>query len=316
MNTAATQYFQPRRVGHVNIVVSDVDRSMDYYKSVLGLDEAYVQPKARAGFLSNGNTHHDIGMVESSGPLGLGRPPGLNHVAFELETEVDLVDGYRRAVADGVEFARSADHDIAHSVYGKDSDGNLYEIYADVIFDWRNARSGVVTKPKPVWSPGLTPPSAERNYHPNPEIVRVDSAVFHPRRTTHAALVLENFDAALDYYTRVIGMRVLSSNPDGAYAILGGTLGERNLSLFRAGAGQKPGLHHVGFEAWDDTDLDASIAKMKSQGTSPELEIVHALRRVVYLRDPDGLRLQLFIDRGGSAAAWNGLDPELAVLLA
>jgi len=313
---AARKYFEPRRLGHVNLVVSDVDRSMEFYKSVAGIAEAYVQPKARAGFLSNGNTHHDIGMVESSGPLGLGRAPGLNHVAFELETEVDLVDGYNRAIADQVSFARSADHDIAHSVYGKDPDGNLYEIYADVIRDWRSARSGVVTKPKPVWTPGSTPPLAERNYHENPELTRVAGAIFHPRRTTHATLVVERFEESVDYYTRVIGMDVLAGGADAAYALLGGTLGERGLGLFRAVPRQSIGLHHVGFEVWDDADLDASVARLRATGSAPVAEITHELRRVVLVRDPDGILLQFFVDRGRPATEWSGLDPALALLLA
>ena len=314
--TATRRYFAPRRLGHVNLVVGDVDRSMEFYKSVVGIEEAYVQPKARAGFLSNGNTHHDIGMVEASGPLGLGRKPGLNHIALELETEVDLVQGYENAIADGVTFARSADHDIAHSVYGKDPDGNQYELYADVIHDWRAARSGVVTKPKPNWTPGSTPPNAERNYHANPALTRVEKSVFHPLRTTHAALVLEQFEAGVDYYTRVTGLRVVVGGRDAPFAVLGGTCGEHNLSLFRAGRGQVLGLHHVGFQVRDDADLDASIARLRAQGAAPYLEIDHAVRRAVYVRDPDGIRLQFHLDRARPATEWAALDPEAALLLA
>ncbi len=311
-----TPYFQPRRLGHVNLVVQDVDRSMAFYKSVVGLEEAYVQPKNRAGFLSNGNTHHDIGMVESAGPLGFGRKPGLNHTAFELETEVDMVRGYERALDDQVSFLRSADHDIAHSIYGKDPDGNLYEIYADVIRDWRAARHGVVTKPKPNWRPGMTPPLAERNYDPAPELRRVQSAIFHPRRTASVALVLENFEAGVDYYQRIIGLTLLAGGRDAAFAVLGGTLGERNLSLFRALRGQRPGLHHIGYEAWDDADLDASVARLRATGSAPALEVETPLRRAVYIRDPDGLRLQFYVDRGRPAAEWSACDPDAALLLA
>ena len=314
--TAAQRHFAPRRLGHVNLVVSDVDRSMEFYKSVVGIEEAYVQPKVRAGFLSNGNTHHDIGMVEASGPLGLGRKPGLNHIALELETEVDLVRGYERALAEGVVFARSADHDIAHSVYGKDPDGNQYELYADVIHDWRNARSGVVTKPKPNWTPGSTPPNARRNYHADPALTRLEKAIFHPLRTTHAALVLEQFEAGVDYYTNVTGLSLVAGGRDAAFAVLGGTCGERNLSLFRAGRSQALGLHHVGFQARDDADLEASISRLRAQGAAPYLDIDHAVRRAVYILDPDGIRLQFHLDRARPAAEWNALDPEVALLLA
>lgn len=309
-------YFRPRRLGHVNLVVSDVDRSMDFYLRIVGLEEAYRRPTVRAGFLSNNNTHHDIGMVESAGPLGMNRSPGLNHVAFELETEVDLVNGYHRAVAEGVRFVRTADHDIAHAVYGKDPDGNQYEIYADVVRDWRRVRSGIVTKPKPNWTPGSTPPCAERNYDPAPVFRRVESAVFHPLRATHACLVVENYEDAFDHYTGVVGLVPLMGGRDGAYAVLGGTLRERSLSLFRATRGRAPGLHHVGFQVTDDADLDASIAKARRQGCPPEIVVDHALRRVAMLRDPDGIRLQFFVERNQPETAWADCDPDMLLLLA
>lgn len=313
--SAEQRYFAPRRLGHVNLVVGDVDRSMEFYKTVVGIAEAYVQPHNRAGFLSNGNTHHDIGMVESSGALGRGRAPGLNHVAFELENEVDLVEGYKRAVADKVSFTRTMDHDIAHSVYGRDPDGNHYEIYADVIRDWRNARSGVVTKPKPVWSPGMTPPSAERNYDPRPKLTRVENAIFHPLRTTHATLLVERFEEAVDYYTGIVGLATLLGGRDTPFALLGGTLGQLGIALFKAGRGQRPGLHHIGFEARDDVDLDASLERLRSSGGAPELEVGNGLRRAVFIRDPDGIRLQFHVERGRSLQAWQGVDPEAALLL-
>jgi catechol 2,3-dioxygenase len=313
--SAARRYFKPRRLGHVNLVVHDVDRSMEFYKTVAGIAEAYVQPNNRAGFLSNGNTHHDIGMVEGKGPLGRGRAPGLNHLAFELENEVELVEGYERAVADEVAFTRTQDHDIAHSVYGCDPDGNHYEIYADVIRDWRSARSGVVTKPKPVWSPGMTPPHAERNYDPDPTITRVENATFQPRRTTHATLVVERFEETVDYYTGIVGLTVLVGGRDAPFALLGGTTRTLSLAIFKAGRGQRTGLHHVGLEMRDDADLDAALASLAAAGTAPEVQVRNPLRRVVIIRDPDGIGLQFYVDRGQPLQAWQGVAPETALLL-
>ena len=85
---------------------------MRFYNSVVGLEESYRRPAIKAGFLGNGNTHHDIGMVEVTSPLSRTDEPGLNHLAFELENEVDLVAGYQKAVAAGIEFPRTVDHDI------------------------------------------------------------------------------------------------------------------------------------------------------------------------------------------------------------
>ena len=56
--------FRPRRLGHVNLTVSDLERSMAFYTRVLGIEEVRREPDIKAGFLSNGNTHHDVALVE------------------------------------------------------------------------------------------------------------------------------------------------------------------------------------------------------------------------------------------------------------
>lgn len=124
-------YFQPRRMGHANIFVGELERSMRFYNEVVGLREAYRRPPIGAGFLNNGNTHHDIGMVETSNPMAKGKEPGLFHIGWELETQVDLVAGYKRSTADGLRFDYMFDHDISHSVYFSDPEGHLNEMYAD-----------------------------------------------------------------------------------------------------------------------------------------------------------------------------------------
>jgi len=314
-NRDARTFFRPRRLGHVNLVVGDVDRSMDFYMQIIGLEESYRRPLVKAGFLSNGNTHHDIGLVESGGPLGQGRRAGLNHTAFELETEVDLVADYDRAISSGVEFDRTSDHDIAHSVYGCDADGNQYEVYADVIRDWRQARHGVVTKTRPNWMPGSTPPNRKRNYHSDPEIRRVEDAIFHPRRTTHAVLVLENFERCFEIYRTVVGLSPIIGDAHSAFAVLGGTCGEKNLGLFRARDGRAPGLHHVGLQVWGEADLNKSLKRLAGAGHEIEATIDCPARLSVFIKDPDGIRLQLYVDRYPSVEALGQCDEETALIL-
>jgi len=309
-------YFSPRRLGHVNLYVDDVDRSYKFYTTVAGLEESYIQPLNKAAFLGNNNTHHDVAVIDIHGRLGRGNVVGLNHLAFELENEIDLVEGYERAVAAGVKYAMTLDHDIAHSIYGRDPDGNMNEIYADVIKDWRAARSGVVTKPKPDWAPGKTPPNSERNYHVDPPLHRVDGAVFQPRRAVHASLVVSDMEAAFAFYTTAIGLTPLLGTPASPFVVLGGTCGESNLSLFPAGNGRKPGYHHVGFQMWSEDELDASIARAKAQGVNVHHDIAHPFRRSVFVTDPDGFRLQFFVDRDASLSALAGTDDDVALYLA
>jgi catechol 2,3-dioxygenase len=287
---------------------------MQFYSRVIGFEEVYRVPAIGGGFLSNGNTHHDVGMVESSGPSGRGRRPGLNHLAFELETEVDLVRGYNRAVEDSLEFQRTLDHDIAHSAYCADPDGASCELYADVVREWRTARTGEVTKPKPVWWPGKTEPNPNRNYHAEPEIRRVAAAVFHPIRTKHASLLVSNLDQSLRFYTIRIGLDIIVQGP--GYAILGGSCGEMNITLVQADGSQQVGYHHVGFEMASEESLRESVRKWKSTGGSIVCTVENSMRYAVFLKDVDGLLLQLFFDRTLDPEAWHQLSAEEALWVA
>ncbi|MBM3542520.1 MAG: dioxygenase [Alphaproteobacteria bacterium] len=280
--------WRPRRFAHANLYVSDLDRSMDFYKTVVGLEEVYRRPAVKAGFLSNGNTHHDIGMVEITSPLCKTGKAGLNHLAFETDTEADLVDGYRRAVERGHRFPRTVDHDITRSIYGADPDGNAIEMYADTTKNWRTQRAGIVTKPTPAWTPGTPEPSRERLYHEAPEIRRVEEAVFHPRRISQAVLVARNFDDLLAYYTDVVGLAPKERAAD--IAVLSGAVGGRDVVLLRASEGRTPGLHHLRFDVDSAADLARSAARARAAGLALERDAPDA--EGVVLRDPDGIRLQ------------------------
>src|SRR5438552_4116991 len=89
----------PRRLGHANLFVGEIERSMRFYNRVCGLEEVFRERTINAGFLTNGNSHHDIGMVQVGYgaqsetedttllPDDLGKWPGLFHLAFEMDNE-------------------------------------------------------------------------------------------------------------------------------------------------------------------------------------------------------------------------------------
>lgn len=309
-------FWRPRRLGHANLYVTDLERSMGFYNTVVGLEESYRRPSIKAGFLGNGNTHHDIGMVEVSSPLSRSGEAGLNHLAFELENEVDLVAGYQRAVAAEIDFPRTVDHDITRSIYGLDPDGNTVEIYADMTTEWRKLRTGVVTKPTPQWTPGTPPPGVASLYQENPEIRRVAAAIFHPTRITHVVLVARDYVGMLGYYRDRIGLELLCGDADSRFAVLGGTNGSRDLCLFRRREGWCAGLHHIGFAMRDADDLAASVGRLVGTSWELEREIDRPVRYCVHIKDPDGLRIQFYIDREDPLDALSSMDTETALFLA
>ncbi|MGI8525551.1 MAG: VOC family protein [Pseudolabrys sp.] len=296
-------YFSPRRLGHANLFVSDYGRAADFYKKVVGFEEVYRQPDNQASFLSNGNTYHDLALTDIHSKYAKkDQKPGMWHLAFELETEVDMVDGYNRAKADGVPFSFVMDHDVARSLYQNDPDGNLVEIYADVEKDWRSMRQGIIVKEKPKWVPGITSvPLTEKNYPQDPQLVVVKDSIFHPKKVAHVALVADKFEDMFDYYVNVVGLSLLFGDRQADSAVLRGTSSDGDVTLYRKNANLLPGLHHVGFEVWDDADLKHSIAALPGSGVKVEREVDHPSRHSVVIQDMDGLLLQFFVNRNWTA---------------
>jgi catechol 2,3-dioxygenase len=308
--------FKPRRIGHVNYWVNNLEEMAAFYRDVVGIQEAYRREAIKAIFLSNGNTYHDVAFMDVASPRGAGKVPGLHHFSLELACEADLVAGYLACQAHGFAFDFTISADVTRSAYGSDPDGNRFEVYADVTRNWRAERSGAVSSGGRPWTPGESPPLTEPCFPVNPPIVSVEGAVFQPVRVSHAVLVAHRFEAMVQHYTRVAGLKPLVGDADSAFVVLGGTLDEETLTLFRDRGIRKPGLHHTGYQLKDEAAFDAAKQRLRERGMVPVIEIEHPTRRSLYLLDPAGQRLQFYVDRTGYDSSWLRLDEELALHVA
>ena len=121
------------RIGHVHLKVADLDRSLGFYRDVLGFQVTQRMGR-RAVFLSAGGYHHHIGLNtwESAG----GQPPppgttGLYHLAILYPTRALLGDALHRLVDAGIRLDGAADHGVSEALYLRDPDGNGVELYWD-----------------------------------------------------------------------------------------------------------------------------------------------------------------------------------------
>lgn len=313
----ASVAMRPRRLGHANIFVSDLQRSLAFYNKVLGLELVRLEPEIEAGFLSAGSTHHDIGLMQAANkpriglgghvqiPTGRGTRAGLNHLGWEMESEAELVAAYRRALAAGVEVNRTTDHQISHSVYMYDPDGNLNEFYADAIDDWRTIfnldQESLISGH---WDPEAAPPSSQPRYAANPVIRQVEGAVFHPVRITHSLMIAQDFEAMRAYYTGVAGLVPIEEKP-GRSVILRAAAGNFDLAIAARRGDQQPGLRHIAFRLSDDEDLDRCGAALAERGVAIVRATDGAGRRGIVLADPDGIAIELYRQPGGAAAAFD-----------
>jgi len=113
--------------------VADVDRSLEFYRDVLGFE---VQQRwgADAAFISAGGYHHHIGL-NSWESRGASPPPpgttGLYHVAIRYPTRAALADALRRLVDAGIPLTGASDHGVSVALYLDDPDRNGVELYWD-----------------------------------------------------------------------------------------------------------------------------------------------------------------------------------------
>lgn len=121
------------RIGHVHLKVSDLERSIAFYRDVVGL-EVMQQYGPQAAFLSAGGYHHHLGL-NTWDSLGGPRPPrnavGLYHTAFLFPDRPALARAVKRVVEAGVALEGAADHGVSEAVYLSDPDGNGIELYHD-----------------------------------------------------------------------------------------------------------------------------------------------------------------------------------------
>jgi catechol 2,3-dioxygenase len=121
------------QIGHVHLKVADLERSVGFYRDVLGF-ELTQRYGLQAAFLSAGGYHHHIGLNtwESAG----GSPPpsrttGLYHLAILYPTRKELAKALQRLIEAKIPLEGASDHGVSEALYLRDPDGNGVELYWD-----------------------------------------------------------------------------------------------------------------------------------------------------------------------------------------
>jgi catechol-2,3-dioxygenase len=123
------------RLNHAVLYVSDVERSVAFYRDVLGFTRLDMTPdgfRGAAFMRAPASTNdHDLGLFEigqAAGPSQAGRATvGLYHLAWEVETLTDL-EQLAVALRDAGALGGASDHGTTKSLYGHDPDGLEFEI--------------------------------------------------------------------------------------------------------------------------------------------------------------------------------------------
>lgn len=117
------------KVGHLVLRVGDLNRSLDFYAR-LGLREVARRDfgEGPMAFLSTGNAHHDLALVEADAPRGA----ALHHFALKVGDSLAELARVRTALDEaGLAVHMALDHKVSQGLYITDPDGNLIELYVD-----------------------------------------------------------------------------------------------------------------------------------------------------------------------------------------
>jgi catechol 2,3-dioxygenase len=163
--------FQLRKIGHVVLNVTDLERAVAFYTGILGLhvSDRYPDSMVPGGmvFLRLNPDHHGVALVGGAAPSD---QTSLNHFAFEVGS-LDEVFRARawlqeRGVPIHFEGRRRAGCQVA--IGFRDPDGNNLEIY------WSIDQIGTegTVRPASEWRPARTLEEAVENPVKGPSLPR------------------------------------------------------------------------------------------------------------------------------------------------
>lgn len=122
----------PVRIGHVVLKVRDLDRSLAFYRDLLGFRVASEMSNVMIFLTATGENHHDLALlrVGDSAPSPPPNAVGLYHVAIQLP-DWEAVKSAHTALSERGLLKGTADHGVSKSLYTTDPDGNEIELYCD-----------------------------------------------------------------------------------------------------------------------------------------------------------------------------------------
>ena len=141
-------------LGHIVFYVKNLERSLAFYRDLLGFKEVGRIFDGKAAALTSGRTHHEFLFIEVGDAPGppTGHRIGLYHIGIKIG---DSLDELRAALKElqkaGVTITGASDHTVSKSLYLLDPDGNEVELYVDADPSiWKKDPAAVLSPIKPL----------------------------------------------------------------------------------------------------------------------------------------------------------------------
>ena len=271
-------------VGPVHLTVAQLERSLNYYREVVGL-EVLDQGPGRASLGVGGREL--LGIVEERHARAPAGHSGLYHFALLVPERADLARWLAHAARDRVSLAGLSDHFVSEALYLSDPDLHGIEIYWD--------------RPREVWegqvaSRMTTLPLDVESLLGELEEPRTEAFEGLPRGTRmgHVHLKVARIAQTLDFYRDVLGFAVMAQL--GSHAVFlsaGGYHHHLGANTWESADVMVPApgaaaLRHATIVLADDAERDRILKRVQRSGQSPQQSPNGPL-----IRDPSGIALLL-----------------------
>jgi catechol 2,3-dioxygenase len=272
-------------MGPVEVTVSDLDRTLDYWQRVVGL-RVLERENGRA---SAGSDRELLRFVEEPGAAPDEGHTGLYHVALLVPDRPSLARWLAHASRDQIELQGLSDHEVSEAIYLRDPDHHGIEIYADRPRELWEGRvfQQMTTMPLDVQSlfGELDDPATER-FEGLP-----DGTVMG-----HVHLRVADVPKTVDFYHGVLGLAVMAQlGPAAAFLSAGGYHHHVGANTWESrGASPAPpgsaALRHATIVLPDAAERDRVVERVADSGQEPE-----PLAAGVIVRDPSRNALLLTV---------------------
>jgi catechol 2,3-dioxygenase len=220
-------------VGAVRLIVADLERSVAYYDSAVGLAVIEREPhRARIGV--GGRVL--VVLDEQPGARPATRYTGLYHFALLVPERRDLARWLAHAVRERVPLVGLADHFVSEALYLSDPDGHGIEIYWDRP---RKLWEGQVAERMTTEALNVTDLMGELD-DPGPEPFE---ALAPGTVMGHVHLKVAGIAETIAFYRDVVGLALMAQLGNSA-------------AFFGAGGYH----HHIGANTWESTGAPAPPA--------------------------------------------------------
>lgn len=119
----------------------------------------------------------------------------------------------------------------------------------------------------------------------------------------HVVFYVRDLKRSVAFYTEAVGLGLSGMIFNGRAALLSGGSTHHELLLIQVGDAQGPlngkriGLYHVGWKIGDSIDeLKTCHNRLNELGYAVDGLSDHTISQSIYLRDPDGNELELYVD--------------------